>query len=159
MNEEADVFLLLRCQPERVWKLVGSLHQKLFERVRRLWLPGGADVQRKLGGFQRPVAKIGLVRSETVPFDVPVCDQPAHEHLARLKITHEAPSLSNIVLGFETARPSRTFPAPIRSTTEKAIRTRLARINGVVNDLPQFAHGFGCKVGQPMVRTNACKVW
>ena len=34
-----------------------------------------------------------------------------------------------------------------------------ARINGVVSDLPQFAHAFGCKVGQPMVRTNACKVW
>lgn len=34
-----------------------------------------------------------------------------------------------------------------------------ARINGVVSDLPQFAHAFDCKAGQPMVRTNACKVW
>jgi len=34
-----------------------------------------------------------------------------------------------------------------------------ARINGVVSDLPEFAHAFGCKVGQPMVKTKACKVW
>jgi putative endopeptidase len=34
-----------------------------------------------------------------------------------------------------------------------------ARINGVVSDMPQFAHAFGCKVGQPMVRAKACKVW
>ncbi len=33
------------------------------------------------------------------------------------------------------------------------------RINGVVSDLPQFGEAFGCKVGQPMVRANACRVW
>ncbi len=33
------------------------------------------------------------------------------------------------------------------------------RINGVVSDLPQFGSAFGCKVGQPMMRENACRVW
>ena len=34
-----------------------------------------------------------------------------------------------------------------------------ARINGVVSNMPQFAKAFGCKTGQPMVHTPACKVW
>jgi hypothetical protein len=25
--------------------------------------------------------------------------------------------------------------------------------------IPEFQRAFGCKVGQPMVRTPACKVW
>lgn len=33
------------------------------------------------------------------------------------------------------------------------------RINGVVANLPQFADAFSCKVGQPMVRKPACRVW
>ena len=33
------------------------------------------------------------------------------------------------------------------------------RINGVVSDLPEFAAAFSCKVGQPMVREKACRVW
>ena len=33
------------------------------------------------------------------------------------------------------------------------------RINGVVTNLPQFGEAFGCKVGQPMMRANACRVW
>ena len=33
------------------------------------------------------------------------------------------------------------------------------RINGVVADLPEFGAAFGCKVGQPMMRENACRVW
>lgn len=33
------------------------------------------------------------------------------------------------------------------------------RINGVVADLPEFGEAFGCKVGQPMMRANACRVW
>ena len=34
-----------------------------------------------------------------------------------------------------------------------------ARINGIVTNLPEFATAFGCKVGQPMVKAKACKVW
>jgi endothelin-converting enzyme/putative endopeptidase len=35
----------------------------------------------------------------------------------------------------------------------------VARINGVVSNLPQFQEAFGCKVDQPMVHTPTCKVW
>jgi putative endopeptidase len=36
-----------------------------------------------------------------------------------------------------------------------------ARINGVVVNMPDFAHAFSCKAGQPMVNPpdKACKVW
>ena len=33
------------------------------------------------------------------------------------------------------------------------------RINGVVSNMPQFRDAFACKMGQPMVRENACRVW
>jgi len=33
------------------------------------------------------------------------------------------------------------------------------RINGVVSNMPEFQQAFSCKVGQPMVRANACRVW
>ena len=33
------------------------------------------------------------------------------------------------------------------------------RINGVVSDMPQFQKAFSCKAGQPMVRTQQCRVW
>jgi len=33
------------------------------------------------------------------------------------------------------------------------------RINNVVGNMSEFAHAFGCKAGQPMVRANACRVW
>jgi putative endopeptidase len=33
------------------------------------------------------------------------------------------------------------------------------RVNNVVANMPEFAHAFGCKTGQPMVHANACRVW
>ena len=33
------------------------------------------------------------------------------------------------------------------------------RVNNVIANLPEFAHAFGCKAGQPMVHANACRVW
>jgi putative endopeptidase len=33
------------------------------------------------------------------------------------------------------------------------------RANGVVQNMPEFQKAWGCKVGQPMVRANACHVW
>lgn len=33
------------------------------------------------------------------------------------------------------------------------------RINGVVANMPQFQEAFSCKLGQPMVREKACKIW
>jgi endothelin-converting enzyme/putative endopeptidase len=33
------------------------------------------------------------------------------------------------------------------------------RINGVVSNMPEFGTAFSCKLGQPMVREKACRVW
>lgn len=33
------------------------------------------------------------------------------------------------------------------------------RVNGVVSNMPEFQKAFGCRVGQPMVREKACRVW
>ncbi|HYL35794.1 MAG TPA: M13 family metallopeptidase [Bryobacteraceae bacterium] len=33
------------------------------------------------------------------------------------------------------------------------------RINGVVSNLPEFGRAFSCRVGQPMVRPQPCRVW
>jgi endothelin-converting enzyme/putative endopeptidase len=33
------------------------------------------------------------------------------------------------------------------------------RINGVVQNMPEFGRAFGCKTGQPMMPTDACRVW
>ena len=33
------------------------------------------------------------------------------------------------------------------------------RVNGVVQNNPDFTKAFSCKSGQPMVRANACRVW
>jgi putative endopeptidase len=33
------------------------------------------------------------------------------------------------------------------------------RVNGVVSNMPDFGKAFSCRVGQPMVRANQCKVW
>jgi putative endopeptidase len=33
------------------------------------------------------------------------------------------------------------------------------RVNGVVSNMPEFRQAFACKIGQPMVREPACRVW
>jgi len=33
------------------------------------------------------------------------------------------------------------------------------RVNGVVSNMPEFQKAFACRVGQPMVRGPACRVW
>jgi putative endopeptidase len=33
------------------------------------------------------------------------------------------------------------------------------RVNGVLSNMPEFQKAFACKVGQPMVREPACRVW
>ncbi|HLJ86992.1 MAG TPA: M13 family metallopeptidase [Candidatus Angelobacter sp.] len=33
------------------------------------------------------------------------------------------------------------------------------RVNNVVGNMPEFAHAFGCKAGQPMVHAKSCRVW
>ena len=36
---------------------------------------------------------------------------------------------------------------------------RRFRVNGVVQNMPEFGRAFGCKTGQPMMPANACRVW
>jgi endothelin-converting enzyme/putative endopeptidase len=33
------------------------------------------------------------------------------------------------------------------------------RVNGVVQNMPEFGQAFGCKVGQPMMPQDVCRVW
>ena len=33
------------------------------------------------------------------------------------------------------------------------------RVNGVVENMPEFQQAFGCKAGQPMVSTHRCSIW
>jgi endothelin-converting enzyme/putative endopeptidase len=33
------------------------------------------------------------------------------------------------------------------------------RVNGVVENMPEFQQAFGCKAGQPMVNANRCSIW
>jgi len=33
------------------------------------------------------------------------------------------------------------------------------RVNGVVSNMPEFQKAYACKVGQPMIREPACRVW
>ncbi len=33
------------------------------------------------------------------------------------------------------------------------------RVNGVIRNMPEFGHAFGCKAGQPMMPADACRVW
>jgi endothelin-converting enzyme/putative endopeptidase len=33
------------------------------------------------------------------------------------------------------------------------------RVNGTVQNIPEFQKAFACKAGQPMVSANACRVW
>jgi predicted metalloendopeptidase len=33
------------------------------------------------------------------------------------------------------------------------------RVNGVLQNMPEFQKAFGCKAGAPMVAQNACRVW
>lgn len=33
------------------------------------------------------------------------------------------------------------------------------RVDGVVQNMPEFQKAWGCKPGQPMVSANACRVW
>jgi len=36
---------------------------------------------------------------------------------------------------------------------------RALRVNGVVQNMPEFGEAFGCKVGQSMMPQNVCRVW
>lgn len=54
------------------------------------------------------------------------------------------------------------------NTTEQAARLQANtnphspgqfRVNGVLQNLPEFSEAYSCKLGEPMVSTNPCRVW
>jgi predicted metalloendopeptidase len=54
------------------------------------------------------------------------------------------------------------------NTTEQAARMQAAtnphspgefRANGVLQNMPEFQEAFSCKVGDPMVSADPCRVW
>ncbi len=54
------------------------------------------------------------------------------------------------------------------NATPEALRMRaqvdphspgIDRVNGVVENMPEFAQAYSCKAGQPMVKAPACRVW
>ncbi len=55
-----------------------------------------------------------------------------------------------------------------QNTTDQAARLQALtnphslgkyRVNGVLQNMPEFQKAFGCQAGQPMVSANACRVW
>jgi predicted metalloendopeptidase len=55
-----------------------------------------------------------------------------------------------------------------QNTTEQASRARAVtdphspgefRVNGVLQNMPEFGDTFSCKVGEPMVSAQPCRVW
>ena len=56
--------------------------------------------------------------------------------------------------------PPTSGPKP-RACAPKLTRIRPPkdRVNGVVQNMPEFQKAFSCRVGQPMVRSPACRVW
>jgi predicted metalloendopeptidase len=63
-------------------------------------------------------------------------------------------------LGFAQSFCENTAPEQVRlrSLTDPHSPGRF-RVNGTVQNMPEFQKAFSCKAGQPMVSTNACRVW
>ena len=68
----------------------------------------------------------------------------------------------------DNAPRRRASPAWCGSTRPQAERVQVQtdphsprqfRVNGVVQNMPELGEAFGCKPGQPMMPTNACRVW
>jgi putative endopeptidase len=55
---------------------------------------------------------------------------------------------------------SRTRPETLRLRVETDPHSpEEYRVNGVVENMPEFQQAFGCKTGQPMVSANRCSIW
>jgi putative endopeptidase len=63
-------------------------------------------------------------------------------------------------LGFGQDWCGETRPEQLRLQVQTDPHSpRKFRVNGVVQNMPEFGEAFGCKTGQPMVPVNACRVW
>jgi predicted metalloendopeptidase len=63
-------------------------------------------------------------------------------------------------LGFGQVFCENTAPAQarVRVMTDPHSPGRY-RVNGTVQNMPEFQKAFACQAGQPMVSANACRVW
>ena len=46
-----------------------------------------------------------------------------------------------------------------RASDDRSAFARKCRVDGVVENMPEFEQAWGCRAGQPMVSENACRVW
>jgi putative endopeptidase len=63
-------------------------------------------------------------------------------------------------LGFGQDWCGETRPEELRLNAQTDPHSaRKFRVDGVVQNLPEFGKAFGCKPGQPMMPVNSCRVW
>ncbi len=63
-------------------------------------------------------------------------------------------------LGFGQNWCGATRPEQLRTQVQTDPHSpRQFRVDGVVQNMPEFGQAFGCKVGQPMMPANYCRVW
>ena len=68
--------------------------------------------------------------------------------------------LQQFFLGHGQSWCGQTRPEQLRLQVQTDPHSpRKFRVNGVVQNMPEFGQAFGCKPGQPMMPTNACRVW
>jgi endothelin-converting enzyme/putative endopeptidase len=68
--------------------------------------------------------------------------------------------LQQFFLGHGQSWCGATRPAQLRLQVQTDPHSpRQFRVDGVVQNMPEFGEAFGCKPGQPMMPVNACRVW
>lgn len=68
--------------------------------------------------------------------------------------------LQQFFLGYGQSWCGSTRPERLRLQVQTDPHSpRQFRVNGVVQNMPEFGQAFGCKPGQPMMPENACRVW
>jgi len=68
--------------------------------------------------------------------------------------------LQQFFLGYGQSWCGSTRPQQLRLQVQTDPHSpRQFRVDGVVQNMPEFGQAFGCKVGQPMMPVNACRVW
>jgi len=65
---------------------------------------------------------------------------------------------SQELLGKSTSETG-TLAKVSQAAREQLEQSGRYRVIGPLSNTPEFAHAFGCKAGQPMVRENACRAW
>ncbi len=68
--------------------------------------------------------------------------------------------LQQFFLGFGQDWCGETRPQQLRLQVQTDPHSpRKFRVDGVVQNMPEFGKAFGCKPGQPMMPVNSCRVW